>query len=168
MKLFLRSAAILCCMLPLVCVAEQTTPSYNRIAIQAAMATGGLLGIGVVDYTQQTEIGATLSGTYNNASNQTKTITPVIFGGLRHCLSENTYFAYGIDLAGTYGKDNGAHIESDYGIGPYISLEQMLTHHVMLAGWIQPYQYQYVKKDNVSVSTNSYFASGGLAINYLF
>lgn len=140
----------------------------DRLAIQGAMATGGNLSIGVVDYTERTELGLTLSGNYNNASHSTKTITPVIFGGLRQNIWNRTYFAYGLDLVGTFGRNNGQRINSDYAIGPYISIEQMLTCHVMLAGWIQPYQYQYQRIGGVSTTTNSFFSTGGIAINYLF
>jgi hypothetical protein len=93
---------------------------------------------------------------------------PVIFGGFRKALYEKTYFAYGLDLIGTFGQDHGKSIKADYGIGPYISLEQMLTHNIMLAGWIQPYQHSYQKIGGTSVSTNSFFSTGGMGINYLF
>jgi hypothetical protein len=148
--------------------ANETDNNSNRIAIQAALATGGTLGIGLVDYTEKTELGLSLSGNINNSSNETKTITPVVFGGLRKALGEQTYFAYGLNLVGTYGRNNGQHINSDYQIGPYISLEQMLTTHMMLSGWIEPYQYQYQKIGGVSTSTHDFFNAGGLAINYLF
>lgn len=145
--------------------------SKNRIAIQSALATGGILGIGVASFTEKTELGLTVSGSVNNSSrNQNKTITPVIFGGFRKALGQSTYFAYGLDLASTFGKTQGNTINSDYQIGPYISLEQMLTTHFMLAGWIQPYQYHYQKNSgsSTSTSTNNFFSTGGIAINYLF
>ena len=150
--------------------AAQPVMDHNpsRLGIQGAMATGGNLGIGVVNFTDMTELGVTVSGSINNASNETQTITPVIFGGLRKSLGERTYFAYGIDLAGTYGHKNGLKINSDYGVGPYISIEQMLTKHVMLAAWIQPYQYQYEKIGGQSITTNNFFSTGGIGINYLF
>lgn len=140
----------------------------NRLAIQAAMATGGVLGMGLVNFTETTELGLTLSGNYNNARCSTRTITPVLFGGLRQNICCNTYFAYGIDLASTFGQQHGLSIHSDYHVGPYISIEQMLTPHVMLAGWIQPYQYAYERIGCSSVSTQSFFSTGGIAINYLF
>lgn len=140
----------------------------HRLAVQAAMATGGSLGIGLVDFTPKTEWGVTLSGKFNNADNQTSIVTPVLFGGMRQALGDNTYFAFGIDAAANYGRIDGVGINSDYFVGPYISLEQMLTCHVMLAGWIQPYQYNYAKIGGISTSTNSIFATGGVAINYLF
>lgn len=173
MKLHTVITASLCGLFSLSCVAgTMSSPivksDSNRIAIQAAIATGGNLGIGIVDYAETTELGLTISGTVNNASNQTKTISPVIFGGLRKALGEQTYFAYGIDLVSTFGRDHGSHINSDYAVGPYISLEQMLTSHIMLSGWIEPYQYHYVKIAGTSTSTNNFFSSGGIAINYLF
>lgn len=140
----------------------------SRFGIQGAIATGGNLGLGIVNFTEKTEIGLTVSGKYNNARYQTKTITPVIFAGLRNHLCQCTYFAYGLDLVSTFGRNNGRTINTDYQVGPYISIEQMLTHHVMLAGWILPYQYSYQKVCCVSTSTNNFFGAGGFAINYLF
>jgi hypothetical protein len=174
MKTRLVMSAIALNILSLTCHAGSNNDSMtnlfssNRIAIQGAIATGGSLGIGLVNYTEKTELGLTVSGKINNSSMQTKTITPVIFAGLRKSLSQLTYFAYGIDLGSTFGRDHGVNIESSYQIGPYISIEQMLTYHVMLAGWIQPYAYQYEKKGGTSTSTNNFFNTGGIAINYLF
>ncbi|GEM_PF-1814162 len=150
--------------------AEQFSNPFNtgRIGIQSAISTGGNFGIGLEHFTENTEIGFSLSGKINNASNQTKTITPVIFGGFRKSLGEKTYFAYGLNWVNTLGRDNGIEINSSYNVAPYISLEQMLTMHVMLVGWIEPYNYGYVKKGGASTSTHTFFGSGGLGINYLF
>jgi hypothetical protein len=139
-----------------------------QIAIQGAMATGGVMSIGLVQYTPSTEIGVTASGSFNNADDETKTFTPVVFAGLRESCGEQTFFAYGIDLADTFGDLNGSSIKTDIQVGPYISLEQMLTPHIMLSGWILPYQYEYLKVDHVSVTTHDFFSAGGIAINYLF
>ena len=152
----------------LVFAGDAVIDHYSRFGIQGAMATGGNLGIGIVNFTPVTEIGLTVSGSVNNAPDETRTITPVVFAGLRKSLCEHTYFAYGIDLAGTYGRIYGQKIDSDYGVGPYISLEQMLTPHLMLTGWIQPYQYHYQKRDWQSISTNNFFSTGGIGLNYLF
>lgn len=140
----------------------------HRLAIQGALVTGGALSIGLVDYTQYTELGLAVSGTVNNASSSTNNITPVLFAGFRNALGDQTYFAWGVNMANTFGTQNGGHIDADYQIGPYISIEQMLTYHVMLAGWIQPYEYEYQKISGTSVSTHNFFSAGGLAINYLF
>jgi len=140
----------------------------GRFAIQGAIATGGTLGIGIVHYTENTEIGLTISGQINNASHSTKTVTPVLFGGLRNAICEGTYFAYGLNVVSTFGTDQGHKIKYDIGAGPYISLEQMLTCHVMLVFWIDPYQYQYQKIGKTSISTQSFFSTGGMGVNYLF
>lgn len=175
MKIGLALSAITLSALSFACYAGSNNDSManifstNRIGIQGAIATGGTLGIGVIDYTEKTEVGLTLSGKINNSSQQTKTITPVIFGGFRKALRDSTYFAYGLDLAATFGRNQGQSIDSSYQIGPYISIEQMLTTHVMLAGWIQPYAYQYEKISGTSsTSTNHFFNTGGVAINYFF
>jgi hypothetical protein len=144
------------------------TDNSSRLAVQGAIATGGNISIGLVTYREKTELGFTIAGKINNSSNQTKIITPVIFAGLRKAMKENTYFAYGIDFASAFGKESGETINSNYQVGPYISLEQMLTHNFMLSGWIQPYQYEYKKVGGSSTSTNNFFSTGGLAINYLF
>jgi hypothetical protein len=145
------------------------TPCHYRLGIQGAIATNGAIGIGVVGFSESTEWGLTASGTRNNAHYQSNNATPVLFAGLRYLLQEQTYCAWGIDLAGTFGTINGSHIDANYQAGPYISLEQMITDHFMLAGWILPYQYGYEKlSHSSSVTTHSFFSSGGLAINYLF
>lgn len=145
-----------------------TNICWNRLAVQGAISTGGNLSIGLVDYTEKTEIGVTISGSVNNARRETRTVTPVIFGGLRNNIWNNTYFAYGLNVVGTFGREHGQRIQSDYQGGPYISLEQMLTCHLMLSGWILPYQYGYVKTGGSSTTTNSFFNSGGIGLNYLF
>ncbi len=140
----------------------------HRLAVQGAIATGGNLSIGLVDYSEKTEVGVTISGTVNNASRHTKTATPVVFAGLRKALCERTYFAYGINFADTLGEYHGKHIDADYTVGPYISLEQMLTTNIMLSGWIEPYEFEYEKIHHSSLSTHNFFNAGGIAINYLF
>lgn len=141
----------------------------GRFAIQAAIATGGNVGIGLVHYTENTEFGVTAAGQINNARFSTKVVTPVIFGGLRHSLCDGTYLAYGLNFANTFGKLNGERIKYALSGGPYISLEQMLTHHVMLVVWINPYQYGYQKIGrHSSVTTQSFFSAGGIGLNYLF
>lgn len=140
----------------------------HQFAVQAAIATGGNFGIGIADYTQTTEIGLTISGSTNNAPFETKIITPTLFAGLRNSLMEHTYFAWGLNLTNTFGTINGSHIDSDLQVGLYISLEQMLTNHLMLVGWIDPYQYSYQKLAGLGVTTNQFFSAGGLGFNYLF
>ncbi len=139
-----------------------------HMAIQGALATGGTLSIGVVRYAPTTEIGVTVSGSVNNAPHTTQTLTPVIFAGVRKALLDRTYFAYGINFADTIGHQYGLTINADYQVGPYLSIEQMLTTHVMLSGWINPYQYEYQKIGGISTTTNGIFSAGGIAINYLF
>lgn len=140
----------------------------HQLGIQAAIATGGNFGIGFVDFTDVSEIGFTISGSINNAPFETKRVTPVVFAGLRNALCERTYFAWGLDLARTFGTLDGDHVDSNIQAGFYISLEQMLTNHVMLTGWIHPYQYSYLKLAGVGVSTNDFFSTGGIGFNYLF
>ncbi len=143
-----------------------------HIAVQSALATEGggraALGIGIVRYAPKTELGITASGSINNAQNQTKTVAPVVFGGLRNELGKRTYFAYGVNFINIFGRLNGLEINRFYEVGPYVSLEQMLTNQIMVSGWIQPYQYDYEKVGGILVSCHEIFTAGGIALNYLF
>jgi len=147
---------------------EDISNHSNRLAVQGLITTGGNVGFGLVDYTNWSEIGATIAVEINNAHKQTKLFTPAVFAGLRKPIGEQTYFAYGIDLASTLGQDTGKNIDSDIQVGPYISLEQALTSHLLLIGFIEPYSYEYQKKAGVCTSTHRVFSSGGLAMSYLF
>ncbi|MDF1645846.1 MAG: hypothetical protein P1U61_02540 [Legionellaceae bacterium] len=142
-----------------------------RLAIQAAVGSDVIatsFGIGIARYTPKTEIGVTASGHVDNAPLITQTVTPVIFGGLRKALGEHTYFAYGFNYIETFGHAKGLTINMQYEAGAYISLEQLLTNHIMLSGWIMPYQYDHVKIGGITTSNNEVFSAGGIAINYLF
>ena len=139
-----------------------------RMAIQGAIATGGYLSIGIARYAPKTEMGISISGSVNNATNETQTFTPIVFAGLVKELGERTYFTYGVNFSDTIGHLYGLPINAYYQVGPYISLEQMLTTHLMLSGWINPYQYGYQKLGGVAISTNGIFSAGGIALNYLF
>lgn len=147
---------------------DQTDCNVHHLAIQGVIVTNGNIGAGVAYYSDKAEVGFTVSGTINNRSQETKLITPALFGGLRMALSDKTYFAYGLDLATKIGKDSGKTIQSDWFVGPYVSLEQMLTQHVLLSGWVNPYSFEYEKTSGSSTSTHNIFGSGGLAISYLF
>lgn len=137
-------------------------------AIQGSIATNGNVSAGVAYYTETTEIGLLVSASINNASSQTKLFVPAFFAGFRKTLLDNTYFAYGLDLATKVGRESGEEINSYIAVGPYISLEQALTKHFLLVGWIEPYSFEYEKKCSVSTSTNHIFSMGGLGISYLF
>jgi hypothetical protein len=147
---------------------DQFTTQPHRIAVQAAMATGGTLGIGLTNYSETKEYGFTLSGSVNNASNETKVFVPVIYGGFRKSISDLTYFAYGIDLASKFGREDGETVKSNIFVGPYISLEQVLTMNMLLVGWIDPYSFEYQKLGSSSVTTQKFFGSGGIGFSYLF
>ena len=148
-------------------VASADDKDTTHLAIQGALVTGGM-SIGIVRYTPTTEIGVAVSGSVNNAHYATQTFTPVAFAGLRKLLGEQTYFAYGINFSDTIGHQSGLTINADYQVGPYISLEKMLTTHFMLSGWINPYQYEYQKIGGISTSTHAIFNAGGISINYFF
>ncbi|MBA2654989.1 MAG: hypothetical protein H0U71_08015 [Gammaproteobacteria bacterium] len=145
-----------------------TCYDYGRLAIQGSLVTDGNLSIGITHYTEQSEIGVYASGLVNNACCETRIFAPGIFAGFRKNICECTYFAAGIDFVSVFGTENCCHIDADYTVGPYISLEQKLTSHLLLIGWIQPFSYQYEDKCNCTVATNRFFASGGIAMSYLF
>jgi hypothetical protein len=152
---------------------------YTAWAVQGNIVTGGLFGIGLTRYTNSTEMGVTVAGTINDADAETRIFSPAIFGGLRKPLFDNTYFAYGIEAAANFGREDGYKISSDYSVGFYISLEQQLTPNLLLTGWIDPYNYRHQKldydcdhhfcfMDDTSVSTHSIFSAGGVALSYFF
>jgi len=147
---------------------QEKSGGYDGIAVESSITGGGNIGMGLVRYTEQTEIGFSVSGTADTASAQTKLFVPVLFGGWRKALGEKTYFSCGLDLVGRYGRDAGQAISSDYGAGPYVSLGQVLTRHIMLVGWIDPYTYEYEKKGGIATSKNGFFDNGGLGLSYLF
>src|SRR5436190_16327045 len=132
---------------------DQFAAKPYRIAVQAAIATGGTLGIGLTRYTETSEIGFTVAGSINNASYETKILVPVIYGGFRKALNDQTYFAYGLDLASKFGREDGYTVKSNIFVAPYISLELALTTNVLLVGWIDPYSYEYQKLGSCSVTT---------------
>ena len=144
--------------------AEQT----SHFALQGTIATDGAIGAGIARYTEHSEIGLTLSGITNNAEDHTKLFIPVLFGGWRKPIGDQTYFALGINLVNEIGTESGEHIHNDFIVGPYVSIEQALTKHVLLISWVDPYSYEYAKKGDDSISTSRFLASGGIGISYLF
>lgn len=144
---------------------------YDRIAFQGVLtASNGqaFTGFGIVDYGRWFELGMDLAGYNNNGRPKTSLFLPMAFGGLRFHIKECTYFAWGLNYASKVGTDSGYHIQSDYSVGPYIALEQWLTNHVMLVGYINPYRYEHeVKQGCNTFVSNQYFSSGGIALNYV-
>ncbi|MFN3233890.1 MAG: hypothetical protein ACE365_00550 [Gammaproteobacteria bacterium] len=134
---------------------------------QGAVTTDGA-SLGLVYYGDVWEMGVTGAGKYDNDSDETRLFTPAIFAGRRINLAENTEFAYGLGFSSKFGKDDGEDIDSAYGAGPYISLEQHLTPNLILSAWVEPYYYEYEKKDGDSTTTHSFFSTGGIALSYLF
>lgn len=143
--------------------AKETT----RVAIQSAITTNGNATIGLVLFAPKYELGVFGGGKIIDNNNKTELFTPGIFGGGRYFITNSTIFAFGLDLRGKFGKDNGQNIKQYYGIGPYVSLEQMLTDHVMLSIWYDPYFYEYEKTSKETTNTHN-FGSGGLGLEYLF
>jgi hypothetical protein len=139
----------------------------TRIAIQTALTTGGNATIGLVLFAPKYEIGVFGGGKIINNNSKTELFTPGAFAGGRYFITNSTIFAFGLDLLGKFGKDNGENIQQYYGIGPYVSLEQMLTYHVMLSIWYDPYFYEYEKTNKVTTTTHN-FGSGGIGVEYLF
>lgn len=167
----LKSAILLCAAIAVsstVYAQDGQNVNSGQFALGGSVATGGNVGIEAVYYGDWAELGLGLSGQYDNASQQTKTITPVVFAGLRTQLADNTFFAYGVNGSDTFGRDSGDHIDANYHVGPYVSIEQQIVKHVLLSAWVNPYNYEYEKKGGVSTTTNRFFGSGGLTLSYLF
>lgn len=76
--------------------------------------------------------------------------------------------AAGATFLQNFGKEHGLSIDREYEIGPYISLEQMLTYHILIGGWILPYQYDYEKVGGFARKEHEIFSAGGITLNYFF
>ena len=137
-------------------------------AIESAITTNGNIGAGITRYSDTTEIGVSFSGLIINTHHNTKLFVPVLFGGFRKQIAEQTYLAYGLDLASKFGKDTGATIKSDYFIGPYVSIEHQLTPNVLFLAWLDPYSFEYERVGCVSSSTHRFLGSGGIGVSYFF
>ena len=145
--------------------ADNNLFANSRFGVQGAITTDGDIGIGVVNYSEMYEMGFTLSGSVSN--NNTNSVSPSIFAGLRKPLLEHTLFAYGLNGGATFGETANVDTRS-YEVGPYISLEQELTHSLLLSGWINPYAYGYQKTGGTSTTTNNFFNTGGISLTYFF
>lgn len=142
--------------------------SNGHFAVQGALTSGGNLSIGFADYTPCLEFGANASGSIvsTNTGTNTQTFSPGIFAGLRTAIAANTFFAYGANAGITVGHIGGVNINSSFGVGPYVSLEQMLNDKLLLTGWINPYAYRYQKLGVSERNTHNFFTSGGIALEY--
>lgn len=147
---------------------------WDRIALQGNLQVSNgnaYTGFGIVDYGRWFELGANFGGLVSKGDGQSKVFLPSAFGGFRHLLSrcDCTYFAWGLNYSSRLGQDNGRHIKSDYGVGPYISLEKWLSYNILLVGYINPYRYEHeVIKNGPRITSNQYFTSGGIAVSYVF
>lgn len=139
----------------------------TRYAIETSITTGGNVSVGGDVYTKNFEAGIFGGGKISNGDSQTRLFTPGGFVGLRKFLCNTTVFAYGLDASTTFGKDSGKVIHYSYTVGPYVSLEQIFTDHIMLAVWYNPYLYTLEKKAEVITRTHN-FGAGGIGIKYLF
>ncbi|MFA6409206.1 MAG: hypothetical protein WCW01_03420 [Gammaproteobacteria bacterium] len=137
--------------------------------IDGSVITDGTILMGVNRYAPNYEAGIAFGGKFDNSSTARNSFFRLpIFVGLRHFIAEHTVFAYGINGGSTFGRHNGAKINSDVTVGAYVSVEQYVSENVLLRVWIDPYQYENEKKDGVTTSTNSIFSAGGLGVTYLF
>lgn len=154
----------------LIGVLQTSHADYSRIAIQGAIVNGGAVSIGLAKYAPCYELGITGGAVF--ASGNSISFTPTIFGGFRRNWGENTFFAYGLDVSTTIGRYYGESFGRNVFIAPYISLEQMVSSHIMVSGFINPYAFQYRRYDTdvgyIERTTNHIFSTGGLALSYLF
>lgn len=146
---------------------------YDRIAIQGTLAAhggsgGATTGIGIVDYGRWFELGMNLSGEVSSGPDQTRLFIPVAFGGLRTHLFECIYLAGGINYSSKIGKQNGYHIKNDFTTGPYIGIEYLLAHHLLLVGFINPYSYEKERINGSTIVRQQFFNTGGIALSFLF
>jgi len=137
-------------------------------AIEGAIGTSGTVGVNFSRYEHAYEFGAGIGGVVNNSSSRTSLFTVSAYAGLRNYIAENTVFAYGLNLGTKFGRDSGDKVNSVVSTGPYVSIEQYLTEHVVASVWINPYYYEYEKKAGVGKSTNRFLSSGGVSFSYHF
>lgn len=147
---------------------DNTVGRWGIQGVVTAAGGSGNTGVDFIRYEHAYEIGAGISNTFNNSSAKSNDFNISTFVGLRHYITNNTVFAYGLNLSTDFGKSNGQNIKSSFGAGPYVSIEQYLTSHVVVSAWINPYYYNYLKTTNTSTSTNRFLNSGGIGIAYLF
>lgn len=140
-----------------------------RYGIEFAMNTGGNLAFGMVGYGYYYEYGAVGSITIIDGENDSQIYSPGIFVGGRYHLCIRTILACGIDFAANFGKKDDRDIQKDLITSAYISFEQILSRHVLLSFWINPYQFEYQKLEGLKpLNVHSICSSGGIAIAYLF
>lgn len=127
----------------------------------------GNASIGGMYLTSAWEAGSWLSVINNDAAAKTELTTIGFWGGLRNKVEEGLYFVYGLDCNFSFGKTSGSKYDSNYNVGPYISLEKELTKQVSLCVWTEPIAYSYSKVENTAVTTVTYFKTL-LSIQYFF
>jgi len=149
------------------CTPGQELFDHNRVGIQGSLTTGGNVGLGLVDYTNTTEIGFNIAARiYNSSIGNATEIVPAVFGGFRKELSQRTYATLGLDVAANIFRQGGEHTTGWFA-GPYIGIEQMLANNIMLTGWIDPYSYSHQETLYETVTTHRILATGGIAFSYL-
>ncbi len=156
--------------LPCARASSETGPvDYLRNAwgMEGAL-TNGNVSIGATNYDPRYSVGLFGAADIGDNNNHTQIYSIGVFGGPRYILLPRTYFAYGIDLTGNFGKKNGENLKNSYFVGPYIGIDYYLSTHVQLSGFINPYAYSHETIGNNSNSTHHVFSTGGIAISYLF
>ena len=143
--------------------------SQASTGIQFSYLPNAGAAIGVVHYSPQFLAGITVGGKIDDAAaGKTKNGTVAIFGGLRHPLTQNTDFAYGLGASMTEGHINGQKIQHSYTLSGFIEYEYQPNKHFMLSGWIDPYNFEQQKIANVTTHDHRIFSTGGIAVSYLF
>lgn len=136
---------------------------------QMFMATGGNISLGINHYTPTYSAGIFFGGQITNGGLDNSNGTVGLFAGPRYLIWPRTYFAYGLDLSGTFGNKNGQDINSSYFVGPYASIEYYLSTHFLISAILNPFSYQHEELEgSSSVNTFRFFSSGGIGLSYLF
>lgn len=140
-----------------------------RWAMEFVMVTDGNIAIGLTGLGYNYEFGADVSIRIIDGNEKSKIYSAAIFLGGRYHICIRTIFAYGLNLAANFGEIDHRDIQKDIITSPYISLEQILSKHIMLSFWINPYQFEYQKLHGLQSSNfHSIFSSGGIALCYIF
>jgi hypothetical protein len=146
--------------------------SNVKLSVVSVLSTdrshGTSMGMGLGLYGDNFELGLTGSGYVEDSATAHDIVTAVVYGGARKKIEKNVYFASGVTFLQNFGDEDGLPINREYEIGPYVSLEIMISQKVLIGGWILPYQYDYEKVNGVARKEHEYFSSGGITLNYYF
>ena len=139
----------------------------NQWGVQAYIIDSGATAVGVVNYGECHSAGLSFAGYLKKSDKNSNIFSVSLFGGPRNKIRENTYFAYGFDIATRFGTQDGNRIKSSFAIAPYVSIEYQPLRQVILSVWTNIYTYQSELIANKRTTTHK-FGACGIGMSYLF